>query len=230
MRKLPEKVLHVGYSGNDPWMLPILSAVNGAINREKIKDISSTKSLGNLSLSISRKLDFIPIIIYRLNKNTAELLSHVSKRNKKNDKYAFEVNEWLVHKILIDIDSFLFEINSCCELMRELVEKIMGYLGAIDFDFVSFVRSISEENKIDTMWFTLLNTERNYFMHNYAPYIDIDISDASKYDILIQKENLHEYLDIEKFIRLNEFDTIVQNFQKIRQLIQKKLIEILTKE
>lgn len=229
MRELPKKVLLIDYIHNDPWMLPVLSAINDAIERNKLKGIKSTKELGNISLSISRRLDFIPIIVCRLKKNTKEFLNHVSKRDNNNDGYAFKADEWLVYKILIDIDSFLFEINSCCELMRKLVEKIMKYIGISNFEFASFVNKICKENKHDISWFSLLGKERNRFIHDNAPFFDIDISNEKEqeYDFLIQKENLYEYKDSDKFIRLSEFDTILNGFKNIRQLLQVKLIELL---
>jgi len=95
----------------------------------KVRPIS--QELSDLGLHISLRLDFMPRIVSRINNQLVNLYREVRERNPERDGqngqnnspgYALRVNENTKFELLlIDIDSLLFEINSCCELIQKFI-------------------------------------------------------------------------------------------------------------
>lgn len=74
---------------------------------------------------------------------------------------------------------------------------------------------------------TMTDRLRNFFIHEAAPYIAIDISGGSnKYELQIMKENLKIFENKEKFITLSELIEIVQGFIKAKPFIQDDLVDL----
>ena len=75
------------------------------------------------------------------------------------------------------------------------------------------IRSIIENAGEDASWFILLDTNRNFFIHDGAPYLSIDITEAPiRFDLLIWKEHLKNFDNPEKFVRLSEINDILCGF------------------
>jgi hypothetical protein len=73
----------------------------------------------------------------------------------------------------------------------------------------------------DAGWFVALDKHRNFFMHEGAPYLAVDISnEPEEFDLLIMKENIRVFTDPEMFIALSEINIIVQGFITAKQRLQ----------
>ena len=229
-----KKWLRLSYLGGDPWVLPIRRAIHNAEETGKV--IKQSGKLGQLPFHISIRLDMLPVLIERLNQECLSLYDaikgHGLEHEYKVDQegYAFKIDNELKFRLLIDIDSLLFEINSCSELIKEFVRLAYDYVGTkIDETKVGKkVQEIIEDEGEDTSWFVELNKTRNFFMHEGTPYIAVDISNEKddKFDLLIMKENLREFINKEKFVTLSEINNIVYGFIKAKSIIQKHIIEL----
>jgi hypothetical protein len=92
------------------------------------------------------------------------------------------------------------------------------------------IKKIIESKGLDTKWFQDLDDQRNFFIHEGAPYFAIDVSKGpKKYDLLIMKENLKSFNDNSKFVRLSKLNEIVQGFLSARLTLQQHLIELIQK-
>ena len=231
---MPEKWIHINTKVGVPWILPIWSAVNDAESTGKSKPISK-EIKSQLGLSISTRLDMLPRIVHRINEEVAEVYKTVENHSSdhifttKKEGYAFDINENLKFNLLIDLDSLLFELNSVCELMTNLFFELYTHASKkIDKKKVGLIiKKLIEGSGKSSDWFIDLDTHRNFFMHEGAPYFAVDISkDQGKFDLLIMKENIKNFDDQSKFIKLSEINSIVEGFLYSRQLIQQHLIDL----
>jgi hypothetical protein len=116
---------------------------------------------------------------------------------------------------------------------RDLVhEKLYNHVGiSLTKDEAGLrIKKIIESKGHDTKWFQDLDSHRNFFIHEGAPYFAIDVSRGRQnYDLLIMKENLKTFKDYSKFVRLSELNAIVQGFISARHTLQQHLIELFQK-
>ncbi len=231
---MPKKWIHINTKLGDPWILPIWSAVNDSEGLEKSKPIPmETKS--QLGLSISTRLDMLPRIVHRINMEVNDIYK-LTKTHRdehiftaQNEGHVFEIEENLKYNLLLDIDSLLFELNSVCELMANLFFVLYKGLGkTIEKKKVGIIiKKIIEDAGKTSDWFVELDSHRNFFMHEGAPYFAVDVTNGpGKYDLLIMKENITIFDDHSKFIKLSEINSIMEGFLGAKPIIQKHLIDL----
>jgi len=231
---MPKKWIHINYELGDPWITSIWGAVNDAESSGKASPIpKEVKS--QLGLSISTRLDMLPRIVHRINDEVnkvyeatkAHKKEHIFFANKEGS--AFDIEENLKFNLLIDIDSLLFELNSVCELMTSLFFVLYTHIGKFikKKDVGLIIKKVIEGAGKSSDWFEELDNQRNFFMHEGAPYFAVDISGGpGKYDLLIMRENIKFFNDHLKFIKLSEINAIVEGFSIAKPIIQKHLIEL----
>lgn len=230
------KWLHIEELSGDPWVLPIWTSVNNALQKGKITHLSEEVYM--LGDYISIRLNILPRIVKRINAEVVELFklatsheeSHVF--TKKTEGYALRIDSDLKYRILCDIDSLLFEINSVCELILNLFESLYFHAGKpLRKKMVGLkIKAIIENANQNPSWFSNLAKHRNFFIHEAAPYIAIDISGGNdNYELLIMKANLKIFENDDKFIKLSELNEIVQGVINAKPVIQADLINLFTK-
>lgn len=229
---IPKKWLHISETGGDPWVLPIWASIHKAIKEGRMK--KPVEDIGELSSFLSIRFNMLPRIVKRINSSCTDLYEEIKGRNngyessKDSEGYAFEISDDLKYKLLIDIDSLFFELNSSCELMKKFflaLYKVLG-LRIDEKDFGKKMKDILNADGVGSEWFVNLDKHRNFFMHEGAPYIAIDLSnEPNSYDLLIMKENVKVFDNTDKFVRLSELNEIVEGFLKSRDLVQKHLIQ-----
>ncbi len=227
-----KKWLHLNELGGDPWVLPIWSAVHEAIKAKKAPPIS--KELSELGVHISTRLNVLPRIIERLNSSTKALRlateSHKAEHvfSDTAPGVALPVPNDLKYNLIADIDSFLFEVNSCAELMRQFFQLLHAHAGSpiSDDKLTGALRSALTNFGVDGSWFRLLDRNRNFAAHEGTPYLAIDVSDDVKWELLVMKENLVSFNDEQRFFRFAELQRIVDGFTNAKVALQKYLIEL----
>ena len=227
------KWLRVETRGGDPWVIPIWSAINQAVEAGRVALVGD--EVRQLALHLSTRLTMLPRIFKRINKECYSLYASIATRQphhectRTHDGYAFPLDDELKYNLLLDIDSLLFEVNSCCELITTFFTLLHQHRGqSIPKDQVGKkIRRILDAGQ-DPTWFVQLDTHRNFFMHEGAPYIAIDLSNEvdGRYDLLIMKENMGDFSNSDKFIRLSELSTIVNGFELSKPLIQQYLVNL----
>ncbi|MBU4421087.1 MAG: hypothetical protein KKH84_08810, partial [Proteobacteria bacterium] len=89
------------------------------------------------------------------------------------------------------------------------------------------IKKIIEGAGKSSEWFVVLDNQRNFFMHEGAPYFAVDVTEGpGKYDLLIMRENIKIFHDHSKFIKLSEINSIMEGFSIAKPIIQKHLIEL----
>ena len=221
----PKKVLHISYMPGNTWGYKIWNAVNNAEKRnEKLKLPQETrKAWGNIMLAISYRLDSLPIIVERINQDVKTIYDLAGRRDKSKDIYAFDgIPSYTIHSLLTDIDSFVFETRSCCELIEKLIKQISRHFKK--YSPAVFTEEVPDERWLKRGWYEDLKSIRIDIFHHTASYVDIDVSDESKYDLLFPRENIHDYEQSQKFFRLSELANIEKGFGEGAMYLQDYII------
>ena len=224
------KWIHLEQVGGDQWVLPIWAAINEGVRAERVAPI--TPALGELAIHISTRLNMLPWVVRRVNEGAHTLYGAAGECGPEHEftpnteGVALRVDDNLKYSLLADLDSLLFELNAVCELMTTLFEQLHVHAGKAmpKRTAGSSIRYVLEQAGEDPSWFVQLDTHRNFFMHEGAPYAAIDTSKApNDYDLLIMKQNLKSFDDPYEFVRLSEIDHIVKGFSRSRPVMQEHL-------
>ena len=226
-----KKWLHIDEMSGDLWILPIWNTINKLIKEGMIDPVP--KDCRDLGLHISARLNMLPVILFRLNNEASELFE-LAENHELEYEYTSHSqgkpfgmpDDWKTN-ILIDIDSLLFELNSVCELMETFLEKMSHHAGKpVKKEEAGLeIRKIIEKAKQDSDWLEVLEAHRNFFAHPAAPYIAVDITKGpGKYDLVIMKETLKSFHDVNAFFKLSALDDIVSGFSLAMPVLQKAII------
>ena len=228
------KWLLIDYTVKNHWVVPIWTAVNRAAENEHVDRLSD--ELRQLGLHVSTRLSMIETLIQRINGFANRLSDRIEDREPHHeftaakDGYVFPLLADFMYAFLIDLDALLFELNSCCELMIDLFQKLYEHAGrTLPRNPVGLVvRDVLEAAGQDASWFVRLDGHRNFFMHHGAPFFAVDLSntDSGKHDLLVMKRNLRSFEDESQFVRYSELRQIVGGFQHSIPVIQHHLVAL----
>ncbi len=227
---------HIGEIGGDPWVLPIWNSIHKTIPENTIR--KSQKKLSELALYISTKLNMMPRIIESINKQCNALWDIIKERDKEDDYWnehqgrALLLDDELKYNLIIDLDSLIFELKSCLDLMRQFLMEIYKLTNSkishkqINNEF----KNIVLKDDLNATWYDDLEKHRTFFIHLGAPYIAIDLTNEEKYyDLIIMKESLKKFDNRKKLLLLSDLNKIVNGFLKARGALQEYIIKHLGK-
>lgn len=227
------KWLQITSRDRDPWILRIWGAVNAA-NECGICGPLPPR-LRELGPHLTTRLTMLQRIFHRINEEVATVRRKVANHEARHeftpeqpDAVAFPLDDDLTYNLLLDLDSLLFEIWSCCELVTRLFAELYAHRGRpLRWPRVGReIRRVLETASHPTRWFESLASHRHFFIHEAAPYVAVDLSDPDRPDLLFTKRNLRSFDDSEEFLRLSEIKAIVEGFEGAKRLIQEHLIAL----
>lgn len=176
----------------------------------------------------------MPHIIERVNKECKEIWDITKKRDKEGDYWnghqgrALVLDDELIYNLIFDLDSLMFELKSCLELMRQFLLQIYDVSNSkishkqINNEF----KNIILRDDINATWYDDLEKHRRFFIHQGVPYIAIDLTNEGiNYDLIIMKENLKKFDNRKKFLLLSDLNKIVNGFLKARGALQRHIID-----
>lgn len=217
-QKLPKKVLYTGYiSTHHDWSHAIWNAFNDAEKRNKKYKLKKLREdeFCNTIFAISLNLEFLPFIVRRINKEKERLAPYIYNRNKdndNNDKCSLDIPIEIKYPLLIDIDSLIFELRSCCELMEKAAKKLSRYLKNV-FKRNLSVAELPKKQWLSANWHRKLKEIRKDIFHHSTSHLDIDISNEP-YDLLFPTVHTNDYSTKTKFFRLSEIIKIYDGFKQ----------------
>ena len=224
------KWIHFDELGGDPWVLPIYAAANKAEKEGKYPALSATAN--SLGLHIATRLNVLPRVIRRLNTNCLDVYEKIKEHKPENiftngqAAYTFALDSDLKYTLIGDIDSFLFEVNACAELITEFAQALYNHVGrpATKEAVLADIQAAYKNAGIAQNWFKLLDDNRNFVAHNGTPYIAVDISEVEKPILLIMKDNVVSFDDPDKYFPISDLQLIADGFEKTKLLLQALLI------
>jgi hypothetical protein len=231
-----EKWLHLNFFVGHPWGFLLVGAINNAVKAGRVPKPSNEQ--GQMPLYIATRLDMLPRIARRIGEERKLLYEAIRKHGPQHivtpgyarQRLAFTVDEDLKFNLMIDIDSMLFEVHSCCEITTRLVGLVYQHVGKNipEKDWGKTVYRILSRAGIDTQWYKDLSDNRNFFIHLGTLYIAVDLTreEEGVYDVLVMKENIHTFTDSSKFIRLSDIERIVHGFLPAMPAIENHLVSL----
>lgn len=226
------KWLHLNERGGDPWVLPIWAAAHKAIAEKRVPPISANMS--ELAVHVSARLNVLPRVISRLNEEVPLMLDAVKSFKAEHvftpdaEGRAISVDDDLKYKLIADIDSLLFEVNSCTELMRSFFSLLHEHVGKpiAPADLTKTLQDLISKGGVSGEWFKLLDRDRNFVTHTGTPYLAVDITNGGASELLVMKENIREFGDPNKYFRFSELRDIVNGFDGANKALQAHLIRL----
>ncbi|MDQ0170586.1 hypothetical protein [Paenibacillus tundrae] len=225
-----EKWIHIECIFINKWGSKIINEIHKAVKEGRMERPDDL--FYGYSMSIAIRLDLIGRLVQRLTKHFVEIENYLIDVKEeyiftqKNDGFALRINDDLKLDLLIDIDAFLFEVNSCCELLGQYMYELYTALGIpLSRDKIGKTQAeILRGKGIDTSWFRKLDDSRNFFIHHAAPYIAIDVTDYESKNLIIMKDNLKTFTDPKKYMTLATLVEIREGFRKSLSIFQEHLI------
>ncbi len=191
--------------------------------RGRAENLQGTET-SELALAFITKLEMLREIVGRLDEEIRQLNDSVANdASGEVDKCIAE--EWvytlpdprLPFRVLADLDSFLYQTKSACEVMagfamalfRDILGKRPG-IKAVKKEFIQFLSDAS----VDMGWYTSLEKLRNLFIHNTAPWLAVKrISDQPvRFDLVLLKKNVRTFDNPDEWVELDEYRKIHSGF------------------
>ena len=141
--------------------------------------------------------------------------------------YAFPYDSDLTLDLVLDIDSFLFEVWSCVELMDTVLKRAYRDTSTPfrKGGKLSLTRAVLLQEGRDLSWIDRIAELRNLFTHQATPYPAVELLSGNS-ELVILKENVVELDDDSKIVRLSELYVIVRGFAESRAALQEHLIKV----
>jgi hypothetical protein len=154
-------------------------------------------------------------------------------------------------RVLLAVDSFLFEFRAYLELLAEFTYGILkGINRAPSGQCVlssgtsvqvtdrrhklkshNFLLYLCDQIKVSSEWYDFLVLHRNFFTHSGAPYIAIEDRQMmpAEYDFIIMRENIHQFQQAnpKDYFRLSEFRNVVEGLAHFASATQHHLVTLL---
>ncbi len=227
MSRTCAKFLHIHYESRNTWGYPLWNAINAAVSRGDATALSDQlkREIGDLVLAVSVRLDYLPSIIDRINGSVKLLYEEVKQRDKAADRYAYEPKSDVKFPLLVDINSFLFEIYSGLEIAEALGKKVLRRVLRRRGVEESLVEAVLTARGASAEWLKKLEEWRHHFTHGGTPWIAVCLDQEPAYDLLVMKSNVHDFDDAETFFRLSELNEVLKGFMEALRLVQQRIVD-----
>ena len=177
-------------------------------------------------------MDLLPRLAERVVQETSEVYQAARRHEpghvftQKAQGNALPVDDNLKFRLIADIDTLLFEVNTCWELMRNLFQLVRGHVGRPIADGRD---EVTNELKAalaggNDEWFGWLDRQRNFVAHEGTPYLSIDVTNDDSYELLVTKEHPTTFGNPKKFFRYSELVDLVRGFNGAKQVLRAHLI------
>ena len=224
--------LHFEELQGDPWVLPIYAAANTAVEKQKCLPLA--QAIISLGGHVAARLNVLPRVVSRLNSNCQAVYENIKTHEPDNvfssgkEGYAFRLDHDLKYSLIADVNSFLFEVNACSELITDFSQTLYSHLGrpATKEDVLKDIRNAYKQTTINPKWFSLLDANRNFVAHNGTPYIAVDVSTPDHPELLIMKDNVIAFDNPLTFFTISDLNLISGGFTQTNVLLQKLLIDL----
>lgn len=212
--------------------------IAGKLNKYREQDnfIDNQVTINELPLAIYSRINMIKALIHRSNTTWRDLrgliIENISDHHVYSPKdtwYSLRINRELLDLMMVDIHSFLFEIDSCCELVQKYVRGIYinHELTSKSLNYQNYLRDILEMNNLESGWYKTLNEYRNHFIHEGSVFLSIMLDDVeikNNPKLIITKSKQVPVTEESDYILLGDLSEIVQGFEELLFYIEEKIV------
>ncbi|CAJ7431063.1 Uncharacterised protein [Burkholderia pseudomallei] len=225
--------LHLSELGSDPWVLPIYTAWNKAVDENRVAP--RPDAVTEAGVHITTRLNLVRHIMRRLRRDFSTLVKEVDKYVTKEHQYtpdhegiALSVDDHMKYLMIADFHSVISEVDACIDRMKVFMEALHDHVGQhiTDKQRIAMINSWMKARAIDPTWFNRLASARNFIAHVGAFYLALDTSEAS-WDLLLVKGNTKQFDDPSTYVRVSSVMDIINGFVECRDAMQAHLIALL---
>lgn len=255
---VPQSVIHINFMVGQILFdaRPIWTALRQAESSGKIRSNAASEisaEFGNTALYIATRHSLIGISIRELNRSLKDLYAFVPDPSQIKPHMGFRVVnpagiDDARDRVLLYTDSCLFELRSFLELLAHFTFGILDGLGKAppaqitsssgkkltivnknrELRSHDFLLYLCDKLNITTTWYEFLQTHRNFFTHEGAPYCVIeDLSPAvPQFNLIIVRTNIHDFTtaDPTDYFRISELQDVVAGVIQLSAAVQNYLI------
>ena len=176
----------------------------------------------------------LPRVINRLNKDLAALYDAAKAYkpeyvfSKTKEGFVLPIDDDVKYSVIADVDSFLFEVRACADLMQKFFGLLHAHTGKPipEKKLGESFQAALQERRVSEGWFKMLAKARNLAAHDGTPYVAIDISRSKKWAAIFTMENLKSFEDPNKFFTISDLQEIADGFRKAKIALQDHLVEL----
>jgi hypothetical protein len=259
----PASVIHINFIAGSLVFdaRPIWTAVRKAEETGKISKTVATRlfaNLGGMAIHLGTRHYVMKRAIEELKAALQEIYELVPEPWSIPEKDGFRVVrgkdcERARDRVLLAVDSFLFEFRAFLDLLARFAYKFLVEIGRAPArkqrlssrkttDIVdkagklrayAFLLYISDKLGVSKEWCEFLNAHRNFFTHEGAPYCAIEdrMVRPPEFDLLVMKANIHDFqkADPADYFRISECQSVVKGLRSLSAELQRYLIETVSK-
>lgn len=258
MSSAPKAVIHINFLPGallfDPR--PIWSSLNSAASSGKLPALLPQQlgqQLGVTAIHLgtrdyimraaARELKAAALAIYNLAPN-AHQVSSIRVLSGSDVEGARD-------RVLLAIDSFLYEFRAFLDLMANFAYGILRGIGKLPtarqqlstgktvrvadkngrvrpHDFLLY---LCDKLQVSSDWYVFLSSHRNFFTHDAAPYCAIEDRQIvpAEYDLLIMRTNILDFAtaDPDDYFRISECSAVITGVRQLGSAVQKHLVDLL---
>jgi hypothetical protein len=257
MKGPPHSIIHINFVGG-PLLFdarPIWTALREAEAQGKLAaplatDISAR--FGNTAIYLGTRHYLMKRAIEELKGSLLEIFNLVEDSWKPPGTNYRVIDErkggQARDRVLLFVDSFLWEFRSFLELLAKFAYGILVQIGkgparmetlssgsTVEitsrrgrFKPHGFLLYLCDKLQIQTSWYTFLSLHRNLFSHEAAPYCAIEALPVRppEFDLIIMRTNIQDFraADPSDYFRVSEFQGIVNGTRSLSTAVQQYLI------
>lgn len=189
-----------------------------------------TDDLRELALALSTKLEMLPLIARRCDNGIVRLAkefvdqSRVQRALEREASMSVSDRE-LPFELLVDVDSFIFESRSAYEIAGKFLMGFFDGILGITLNQNGIRERLSNDG-IDCRWIDELQSSRILFFHNRAPWIAVEVDDASRLsNLIVLKSYGGDGKDPNNRLHVDQLRNIYQNFAQSMSRIQRWIMD-----
>ena len=161
--------------------------------------------------------------------------------------------EFARDRVLLAIDSFLYEFRAFLELLAKFCFGVLTELGKQPASTQrlssgesvtlkdkkgnlrpnDFLRYLCDRLQIPVLWYEFLSRHRNFFTHEAAPYCAVEhrLVFPAEYDLLIMRTNILDFSTAapEDYFRVSECSAILEGAHLLARAAQHHLITLINR-
>ena len=233
-----ENYFHIDYVPHEGWVLSIMGAVQQSgspVLQQRWKGVAKS-ALGELPLALVTKFEIMKVTLKRLNDHLYELGQDFDARPDAVQRHIIGVDgqpsayhsrrRELPFEIVADIEAFIFGLRSTYEVFYAFVKEFSSHILDVKVNSEEVLKAIIRNKGFATTWIDFLNDQRNYFVHQTAPWFAIEVTGREpKYEIVVLKNLTHDLKNSEDYVRFEEYRKVFQGFQEALHALHAWIIE-----
>jgi hypothetical protein len=263
MKGPPSSVIHINFIAG-PLIFdarPVWSAAREAENKGRIPKQLATRlytNLGDTAIHLGTRHYVMKRAIDELKASLRDIYNLVPDPWSIPNKAGFRVVsgkecEHARDRVLLAIDSFLFEFRAFLDLLARFVYGFLVEIGKAPaasqllssgrtVDLIdkrhklrphAFLLYMADKLGVPISWYEFLNAHRNFFTHEGAPYCAIEdrMVRPPEFDLIVMKTNIHDFhkADPADYFRISECQSVVEGLRSLSASVQQHLIETVLK-